>query len=213
MTVYLQLCRECLLNRIEKCPSILCYLSSIQICSTWEIILKSPALLHTPKFFLRAFYEIGITGNSKPFWASNFSLIDQDLACTTSINYIDVWTKKRKKEKPCTFHSTSQWDLKKYAPKSFYVLELSKKKMVAFSLLKVKAEKGNLSSIFFMNENIPSFTPFFAHWILDKKRELNIYNSEFSGNAIKIIDIMIWGGRSDAMPCIASEISLDFGWF
>ena len=166
------------------------------------------------KFFLRAFYEIGITGNSKPLWAQISHKSIKILLAPPQLTILTFEQKKRKKEKPCTFHSTSQWDLKKYAPKSFYVLELSKKKMVAFSLLKVKAEKGNLSSIFFMNENIvPSFTPFFAHWILDKKRELNIYNSEFSGNAIKIIDIMIWGGRSDATPCIASEISLDFGWF
>ena len=214
MTVYLQLCscRECLLNRIEKCPSILCYLSSIQICSTWEIILKSPALLHTPKFFLRAFYEIGITGNSKPLWAQISHKSIKILLAPPQLTILTFEQKKERKKNPVHFTALHSEIWKNTPQKAFMYLNWAKK-MVAFSLLKVKAEKGNLSSIFFMNENIPSFTPFFAHWILDKKRELNIYNSEFSGNAIKIIDIMIWGGRSDAMPCIASEISLDFGWF
>ena len=82
----------------EKFPSILCYLSSIQICSTWEIILKSPALLHTPKFFLRAFYEIGITGNSKPLWAQISHKSIKILLAPPQLTILTFGQKKRKKE-------------------------------------------------------------------------------------------------------------------
>ena len=187
-------------------------LSSIQICSTWEIILKSPALLHTPKFFLRAFYEIGITGNSKPLWAQISHKSIKILLAPPQLTILTFGQKKERKKNPVHFTALYSEIWKNTPQKAFMYLNWAKKNG-GVQFAQSKSRKGELRQHFFMNENIPSFTPFFAHWILDKNRELNIYNSEFSGNAIKIIDIMIWGGRSDATPCIASEISLDFGWF
>ena len=175
--------------------------------SIWEIILKSHI---SPEFFLRATNSILRDWNHrkfKAFLSSNFSQIDQDLACTTSINYIDVRTKKA--EKPCTFHSSSQcWDLKNTPQKAFMYLNWAKK-MVAYSLLR-KAE-GNLSSIFFLwmkYQVSPLFSPI-EFWI-KIERITQIFWECHQNHWYHDLGTR---SRSRSYIAIASEISLDFGWF
>ena len=183
-----------MLSKVAK--NRLSILSSIQICSTWEIILKSPALLHTPKFFLRAFYEIGITGNSKPLWAQISHKSIKILLAPPQLTILTFGQKKERKKNPVHFTALYSEIWKNTPQKAFMYLNWAKKKMVAFSLLKVKAEKGNLSSIFLWMKIYP-VSPLFSpieFWI---KIENWIYTTpNFLGMPSK--SLISWFGEDEA---------------